>query len=1650
MINRNIKNYFIISILILSALSFTQGNVFASSTISMGTAGNYAILSGAGPSTGVITNGVTGQTITGFTGHNSTLTAPFTYSGMPLGNDVTSSTILGDIGSVTTPIGDAHAALVSIGLYTGSAGNNTGLQCTFSFANGTAVDLATDTTHGQIGQYARGVYCINGAASIGDAGITLNGTGTGQYIFKINGALTSVTQSHVTLSGGTLASDVFWAPKGGASLGANTSFQGTILSGPAAITLGADADLNQGRLVSESAVTIEGGVHTITIPGGATLSSIAITAPATKSSYTVGDMLDTTGLQVTGTFSSGPTSLVTPDSVTGFNSAAPAPNQVLTIHVGSQTTTYTINVVARPTISIPIGTASTYAIIAGTSITNNVPNQPVTGDTGHVSGLTSLFTYNGLPLGTDHAGAGTVGTLGGSGTPLGDAHAALQYIGLYTGSANSGLSCSFNFTGTAVDLAADTTHGQIGQYTPGVYCINGAASIGTAGITLSGNGTYVFKINGALNTVPSSQVTLSGGANANNVFWAPIAATTLGANTLFQGTVLNGAAAITLQANADVNQGRLISESAVTINGGVHNIVVPGGLVVTLSSITITAPATKTSYFVGDALDITGLVVTGIYSDGSTNVLTIVNGNVAGFSSAAPTPGQVLTIQVGSKMTTYTINVSAVPLPTVSLGTAGTYVLLSGDTSSGTIENGGIFGQLISGGNVGHSGAETTNGSFTFTPGFGDFFRSVTLGTSLGGPGTPLGDAHAARLSIGTVGANGIESVSATGLACTFAFQTGNIDLASNANFSSKVYPPGVYCIDGIMSIGAANEIITLTGNGPHIFKSNGAFNTAANDNVDLANGAQAANVFWVPSGAATLGGTNFFNGTILTGLASAITTGGADKIVGRLMSETDISIGGGASVISAPSALLAPDTTPPTVSITSPMNGTVITHLPFTISGTASDNVAVDHVTVTIDGTPVTVTGTTSWTAPSGTLSNTVHAITATSFDTAGNSNSTTIHVTVNTAIINSQSVSASSTTGKGSVSSTTDAGTFTSFTPVSESTLSTGGKPTGVTFPYGFFSFNVAVPFGATIHVTQTFPSPLPVGTKYWKIESGVWTDETSLASISGNTLTLTLTDGLLGDSDHSRNGVISDPGGISIPAIPTIDLGTANTFGILASTYTNTVTGVIVNGDLGYTTGPAVTPVIFGTTYVSPNPIYSQAGSAEGTALSNVNSKACTVNLGTTVHLASAQPGGVYTPGVYCTTGAADIETPAGITLSGNGIYIFKINGALTTVANSHVTLTGGADANNVFWAPTQATTLGANSVFAGTDIDDSGITIGSTVTWTGRALAFGGTVTTGGADTFTTPPTSPVVPIQFSMPSGSGSNSPSESRPSLGGTILQTFSDGLKINGHVFDVSKFHNPVPQQIMPLNQSVTITVKQTMTRGAQTWQHVMLFMNFGGKDTISGNADTWMIIDKKDGVQVHDPHNFVTNVGIHNVLTAYEVDTTFTFTPVKQMSDSNMIIRVWDNRLMQTDAYVMGAIVFGNVPIAASPVVKPDWIQVFTNLKDADNAVESAGYLKPVVFAHISTVNQVWTVPNTGHVLWFFDTKDAQAALYIYDSNGNVMEQMMEPLVKVPAALAMGQGASFAGNHLSITNTDAMNKALAQQQLNAKQTIDYLGYNR
>src|SRR5207253_3093825 len=125
-----------------------------------------------------------------------------------------------------------------------------------------------------------------------------------------------------------------------------------------------------------------------------------------------------------------------------------------------------------------------------------------------------------------------------------------------------------------------------------------------------------------------------------------------------------------------------------------------------------------------------------------------------------------------------------------------------------------------------------------------------------------------------------------------------------------------------------------------------------------------------------------------------------------------------------------------------------------------------------------------------------------------------------------------------------------------------------------------------------------------------------------------------------------------------------------------------------------------------------------------------------------------------------------------------------GALNTTAGAVVTLTNSS-ACDVFWTPSAATTLGANTNFSGTVIDDSCVTVGANSTWVGRALAFCGTVTID-TDTISAPSCSPIIPVVVAPASPTPSTTSQARREANMAT--------QNIAGHVLGVSTTTTATP----------------------------------------------------------------------------------------------------------------------------------------------------------------------------------------------------------------------------------------------------------------
>lgn len=221
----------------------------------LGTAANYAILAKTGVAT-VPTSVVTGNVglsptaRVGLTGWSETSDVTDTYS--------TSAQVIAPfklhaadyVGGTT--IADLGAAVLNMqAAYTDAAGRTATSAAHTNLGAGTLTSLSL----------TRGVYEWGSAVTI-PTDLTLNGTATDVWIFKVAGTLDMAAAKNVILSGGALPQNIFWQVSGGVAIGANTNFKGIIL-GQTAITMGNLSSIN-GRLLAQTAVNLD--ATTVTQP----------------------------------------------------------------------------------------------------------------------------------------------------------------------------------------------------------------------------------------------------------------------------------------------------------------------------------------------------------------------------------------------------------------------------------------------------------------------------------------------------------------------------------------------------------------------------------------------------------------------------------------------------------------------------------------------------------------------------------------------------------------------------------------------------------------------------------------------------------------------------------------------------------------------------------------------------------------------------------------------------------------------------------------------------------------------------------------------------------------------------------------------------------------------------------------------------------------------------------------------------------------------------------------------------------------------------------------------------------------------------------------------------------------------------------------
>jgi hypothetical protein len=107
----------------------------------------------------------------------------------------------------------------------------------------------------------------------------------------------------------------------------------------------------------------------------------------------------------------------------------------------------------------------------------------------------------------------------------------------------------------------------------------------------------------------------------------------------------------------------------------------------------------------------------------------------------------------------------------------------------------------------------------------------------------------------------------------------------------------------------------------------------------------------------------------------------------------------------------------------------------------------------------------------------------------------------------------------------------------------------PPGVNFPFGLFAFETAgCGVGQTINIQIVYSAALPAGASYYKYGPTPGGGQNAVdhwyqlpgASVAGNTVTFSITDGAIGDDDLVADGSIHDQGGpaIALGVVPTLD--------------------------------------------------------------------------------------------------------------------------------------------------------------------------------------------------------------------------------------------------------------------------------------------------------------------------------------------------------------------------------------------------------------------------------------------------------------------------------------------------------------------------------
>ena len=192
-------------------------------------------------------------------------------------------------------------------------------------------------------------------------------------------------------------------------------------------------------------------------------------------------------------------------------------------------------------------------------------------------------------------------------------------------------------------------------------------------------------------------------------------------------------------------------------------------------------------------------------------------------------------------------------------------------------------------------------------------------------------------------------------------------------------------------------------------------------------------------------------------------------------------------------------------------------------------------------------------------------------------------------------------------------------------------------------------------------------------------------------------------------------------------TVGLGTGTSFAVLAGAGITNTGPTVVNGDIGSFATTAISGFPPGTVNGTN---HAGDGVTQGAKTDLVTAYNDAAGRTPVTTVPTELGGTTLTAGVY-TSAAGTLGITGNVTLDGQGdpgaVFIFQMASTLTTATGSSVTLINNAQSCNIYWQVGSSATLGGSTSFKGNILALTSITLVTSATIDGRALARNGAVT-----------------------------------------------------------------------------------------------------------------------------------------------------------------------------------------------------------------------------------------------------------------------------------------------------------------------------------